>query len=740
MPQPIFPIRSAARRLQERGLVVIPCRGKKPTVKWGERSPTRDELADALKDPALNIAIALDRSPWIDVECDSPEAEANLSAIFSGGLPKTPTWKSARGAHRLFVRPAGVPDTAKLVVDGVEFRGLSTTKAALSVVPPSRHETGVRYAWLPGLSLFDVEPAELPADVVALLRAGGRSPLVEPAPDGGRIPEGNRNDELFKLGCQLAATGVSPEALAAALQAENVKRCKPPLPEAEVAGIAKSASEQDPLTVADLMSIAMAEAELWHTGENVPYATITKTDATGEHGEHYRLRSNDFKHWLSYRFYKERGRAPGPQPLASALATLEGVCQFEGEQHEVHLRVAGHDGRVFIDLRNDQWSAIEVDNSGWRVTPTPPVRFRRAKGGLPLPEPVRGGSVALLRQFTNVSDDQWPLLLGWLVGAFHPTGPFPIATLLGEQGSSKSTLAKILRRLIDPSTAPTRRPPRSDRDLMISAVHSWVVSFDNMTGISVDLADALCSLATGGALTTRQLYSDDTETILAACRPVVLNGIESPSTRSDLLDRSLVLELPKIGDADRRDERTFWAEFETAAPAILGALLDGVAAALRNADAVRAAMKTKPRMADHAVWVEAAAPALGLTANELRKAYKANRDAANSVALESNPVGSALLDLTRHRPRTLGGKLVSPPPLPFDGTAAELLKLITTGEREKQRGWPGNARALAGIVTRLSPALRSRGFSVEHLRRRGARIITIAYSPPGPRPSVAAGR
>src|SRR5262249_46056133 len=147
----------------------------------------------------------------------------------------------------------------------------------------------------------------------------------------------------------------------------------------------------------------------------------------------------------------------------------EGKARFDGATFPLNVRVAGLGGRVYVDLADDAWCAVEIDAGGWRVVGAPPVRFRRAKGMLPLPAPEPGGSVADLRALVNVSDEDWPLLLAWLVAALRPSGPFPVLKLLGEQGSAKTTLARVLRALVDPNSAPVRSAPRSDRDLMIAA-------------------------------------------------------------------------------------------------------------------------------------------------------------------------------------------------------------------------------------------------------------------------------
>ena len=91
-----------------------------------------------------------------------------------------------------------------------------------------------------------------------------------------------------------------------------------------------------------------------------------------------------------------------------------------------------------------------------------PVRFRRPRGLLALPEPAPGGSVDELRPFVNArDDDRWRLLLAWLVAALRPRGPYPALALYGEQGAAKSTAARLLRALVDPNAAPCARSPAS---------------------------------------------------------------------------------------------------------------------------------------------------------------------------------------------------------------------------------------------------------------------------------------
>src|SRR5690606_36701764 len=151
-----------------------------------------------------------------------------------------------------------------------------------------------------------------------------------------------------------------------------------------------------------------------------------------------------------------------------------------------------------------------------------------------------------------------------------------------EQGSAKSTTARVLAELLDPSVAILRAQPREGRDLMIAATNRWLLSFDNMSELPAWLSDALCRLATGGGFSTRELYTGEDEALFDAQRPVILTGIEDLVARSDLLDRTILFLLPHITDELRETEASFWAAFEEAKPYLLGAILDCLVATLRT--------------------------------------------------------------------------------------------------------------------------------------------------------------
>jgi hypothetical protein len=343
-------------------------------------------------------------------------------------------------------------------------------------------------------------------------------------------------------------------------------------------------------TQADILIDIAQAAELFHTANSTGFADL---DVNG-HRETWPIRSKGFRRWLARRFFEETDGAPNSEALQSALNVIEAKAHFDAPERAVHIRVGGLDGRLYLDLCDETWRAVEIDTAGWRVIDNPPVRFRRAAGMKPLPVPVSGGSVETLRSFLNVrSDADFVLVVAWALACLRNCGPYPVVALSGEQGSAKSTFSAILRALLDPNTAPLRALPREDRDLFIAASNGHLLAFDNVSVLPAWISDTLCRLATGGGFAVRQLYTDQDEVLFDAARPVILNGIEEIVTRPDLADRALFLTLDPIPEERRRPEAELWARFDAERPRVPGRAArccgDGASAAARDrADAASA--------------------------------------------------------------------------------------------------------------------------------------------------------
>jgi hypothetical protein len=473
---------------------------------------------------------------------------------------------------------------------------------------------------------------------------------------------------------------------------------------------AETAPEKVVQSQATLAATMAGEWKLWHTPASVAYATF----AAGDHNESWPVKSETFKQFLSKKFFDEQGKAMNSEAVSAAVNLVQAQAKFEGEECPVHVRVAEHNGKIYVDLCNAQWQVVEISPQGWRIIEDPPVRFRRSRGMLPLPTPERGGKVDLLRRFLNVDENNWILVISWLMAAFRPRGPYPILALFAEQGSGKSTIGRLLRDLIDPNAAPLRSEPKDPRDLMIAANNSWCLAFDNLSHVPAWLSDAICRLSTGGGFATRELYTDQDEIIFDSQRPGLLTSIEEIATRSDLLDRCLIVNLSTISEENRRTVADIIEAFQRERPLILGALLDAVSAGLERLPSTK--LEALPRMADFAQWVTATEKGLGWSEGTFMTAYQGNRESANDLALEASTIAQPLVDCLEEQGT-------------WSGSTSELLTALenrTGGDQVKrQKSWPKNARALSGQLRRIAPNLRIKGWILDDVRTSKKRSWTF---------------
>jgi hypothetical protein len=457
--------------------------------------------------------------------------------------------------------------------------------------------------------------------------------------------------------------------------------------------------------------------DLFHAPDGTPYADIT----VDGHRETWALKSTGFRRWLKRAFYKETGGAPNSDATSTAMGIIDAKAHYDGKEHEVHLRIANCNDRViYLDLCDRDWRVVEVDCEGWRIVRDPPVRFRRTAGMHAIPAPVEGGTVHELRDHFHLPAEEdatepnsYILIVAWLLAVLRGRGPYPILALTGEQGTGKSLTAELLRSLLDPRTAGLRSLPRDTRDLYVGAMNGYVLVFDNLSGITAEIADALCRLSTGGGFATRGLYTDDTEVLFDGQRPIAMTSITDVASRSDLADRTAIVDLPAIPEEKRKTESELRAAFDKARPRILGGLLDIVAHGLLKLPTTN--MNRLPRMADFALWVKACEDAVWAS-GMFMAAYETNREDAVDIVLDSDVVAAALRRHLESRST-------------FDGTATELFDKLTTDQNRRSKFWPNGGLALSGRLKRLAPALRKAGIAIDIGNHRepgtGRRLIHI---------------
>jgi len=462
-------------------------------------------------------------------------------------------------------------------------------------------------------------------------------------------------------------------------------------------------------------------AALFRSTDGCFYAQVS----VGGRREIFTLRSRAFRDWLIDGYFRAFQEIPSDWSMRRVLAKLEATARFAGGTPSIFVRV-GHDGNgkgegsaCYLDLADPGGQAVRIDPDGWSVVNNPDVHFRRPVGHLPLPIPSREGSIDVLRSYVNLTDRDFRLLIVWMAAAIRPFGPYPILGVYGLTGAAKTSLVKIVRLLVDPQAAAFLAEPRSTRELMVSAVNGWLLAYDNIGVIPNWLSDGLCLLASGGAVAGLAPFTSGERIVIHAQRPVLLAGIDEFAERSDLIDRSVFLDLPPIASNRRRCDRDYWEDFHQDYPRILGGLLDVVVGGLRELPSVKLA--ELPRMADFAKFAEAVGRNLGWPAQTAVSDYSDNRHEATVSMLENSPLAILLLEITTDRPD-------------WTRTATDLLAELTAiaGRRVAASPlWPKTPLSLSKELRRIAPQMGTHGISIVFERTRDARFITITkINPP----------
>ena len=339
---------------------------------------------------------------------------------------------------------------------------------------------------------------------------------------------------------------------------------------------------------------------------------------------------------------------------------------------------------------------------------------------LPLAIPADTGEVDLLKKHLNVSDLERLLIVAWLTYTLaHPkvtSSKFVILLLRGEQGSGKTYLSRLLKRLIDPSIGETQAPPTNAEDLAIAAQYAHVLAYDNLRRFTPGMADLLCMASTGGSRATRKLFTDDELQVVRFHVALILNGIHDFIDQPDLAQRCLPITARRIAETDRKSESQLLAAFESDLPAIQRGLYDLAAKVLDKLP--EAQITDSERMIDFVRWLGAMELVYDLSPGIYQGAFSHAVKEVQLDTLLDNLLAAAIVEFAEDSCGTN-----------WRGTPTRLLEELNRradkGTRYS-REWPQNPVALSKRIGPLMASLASHGIMI--VRHRGkVREISISW-------------
>ncbi|MCB9932995.1 MAG: hypothetical protein H6841_06190 [Planctomycetes bacterium] len=439
-----------------------------------------------------------------------------------------------------------------------------------------------------------------------------------------------------------------------------------------------------------------------------PNGTLYALVDVGRGREAVGVESETFSNWVRMAALGAVGKLPHDGQIMELVHICTATAGGQTAQ-DVAVRVAAADGKVYLDLADKSGRSVEIDAEGWRLAETAPPPFLRPKCILPLPVPVAGGELGLLRHYLNVDDGDFETLVVWLLATLVPDVPCPILLQVGEQGSAKTTNARMLKSLLDPSAGAGGAIPANDRALFIEAMSDRVLLFDNVSSIRRAESDMLCRLTTRGGFRTRKLFTDSDVVVFDAMRPILLTAVHNPVSAADLASRCLLIEPPRI--IQRRSEREIRADFDRDHPKILGALLKLLSRTLATEDAPVGDMDW--RMADFARFARRVGRAAGWPDGSVSENMSANVTKMLESVAEGNAVASGILLLCETQ---------ASQELPAEALDA-MLRSVLPEWRHKEL--PGSPAHLSRALKEVMPLLRQHGVEVTWTRTAQARKIHL---------------
>ncbi|MCX7411269.1 MAG: hypothetical protein NTZ32_24595 [Planctomycetales bacterium] len=450
------------------------------------------------------------------------------------------------------------------------------------------------------------------------------------------------------------------------------------------------------------------------------FAWVPTGEGERKHNECLRIRSRSLLARLLELIKYRTKSMPQLSTLKQAIEILELEAFGSPKKNLDNRRVTVGD-ETFIDLGDENWRMVRITRQGWEAVPQEEARFFRPQHVQALPEPIPGGNLDDLSNFVPTETKEEKLLLtAWLLGGLYPAVPNPIMLLTGQQGSAKTTRSRRLRSLLDPSLTPVLGDLEMS-NLFLTFQHHAVPCFENVSSFKRREADMFCRAVTGNGVERRKLYTDSDQVLYSFRRPIIINGIDTPSTRPDFLDRCLILNcrrMQQFTTLEKLDQ-----EFEAARPKLFGAMLDLLVKTLAVLPTTPSA--TEFRMADFARFGRAVALAQGLKAEDFDEAYRMNLQQQNFEVLEDAPMARIMVKFTvQHATKK-----------PWEGTGEDLLAKLqdvahVMGDKDAKADLPKSARWLSTRLGELAPALASRGVYISKHRTNAKRLWTISSTIP----------
>lgn len=354
------------------------------------------------------------------------------------------------------------------------------------------------------------------------------------------------------------------------------------------------------------------------------------------------VRSTEFKDIIRYKCYKAQNIVKADK-INNMIDTVEAKARYEKNSIKSFVRIGEYKGTFYYDLGGDDF--VKITDDEYTIVKNTPICFLRNDTMLEQYKPEYNEDVDIwkLEDFINVkTKDELKLLVINIISYFIPEIPHHILILIGNQGSSKSTVCRMIKKIVDPSTVDIYSYPKSKEDLVLHLNNAYLIPYDNLNRINEEYNDIFCQVATGGNFLKRKLYTDSSLITYSLRRGLILNGINIATEQPDLLDRSIVLHLKTIQNNERKTEKEIFDKFDECIPYFMDHIFETISRAREIYKEIE--LEELPRMADAVKWSCAISEALGISSEEYLEIYRRNQENINIEIISTNAVADTIID------------------------------------------------------------------------------------------------
>lgn len=368
---------------------------------------------------------------------------------------------------------------------------------------------------------------------------------------------------------------------------------------------------------------------------------------------------NEIGKALKKLYFTQYGEFLSQQDIQNAIDMFEIMGAEKVEEIEVCKRIYNNGFQYAYELNKDTGDVLWIENGKASIEKMEGVIFHYAVNYANQVIPDLSVKPKQLLKYMRChfcleNDNEVKLLTLFLVTSFWGLGiNHPLLILTGEKGSSKSTTLRKLDLLIDPKTSDLGGGiPKGSDGLAIRLSNSYFVPLDNLSSLTRKTSDMLAIAITGGSVTKRALYKNSEEVVLDVKAVVAVNGVSLVAKESDLLDRSLIINLKRIPPEKITTEEKLWAEFEADRAKILGCCFNILASALNDTEEVK--LNKLIRMADFQIACVKVGKVLGISEDEVSALLWENQKIVNTCTLDEDTVGLCVIELMKDKKKYQG--------------------------------------------------------------------------------------